>query len=929
MMFRLIVGLLCLFSLRFSYAQTKSVVSSVNNYRERFPQERVYLQTDKPYYTTGDTLWYKCYLLNSDFLDASSRSGLLYIELISDSGQVVKRQLLPVQGGISWGNFAIDEAAYKEGSYTLRAYTNWMQNFGESSFFCKPIQISNPVSNQWLVSSRSDVNKNSLLLHLELKRINGDELGLRELGLKVIGGGKTVHQNKADTKLGGNLDLDITLPEKPEQLALQVKDLRPGEGNQTLNIPLQLHRPEYTDLQFMPEGGNLVEGISCRVAFKAIGEDGRSADVSGKIVNSKQEQVAIFKSTHAGMGSFQITPQSGEVYTAQLLLNNGLTKSYLLPKVQQTGTTITIENTEVSDSISIKLSKTNQADDRQTYYLTGVSRNVACFAASVHFRGTDIRVKAPKSAFPSGITRFSLLNAQMQPLNERLVYVDQQDALNITLTPSKPKYNIYDSVALHVEVKDKTGKPVQGSFLLSITDDGQVKADTANNILTYLLLTSDLKGEIEDPAYYFNPKNRTTTADLDNLLLTQGWTGFDWKAIFDPKPKIPVYAAEPEYTISGKVTNAFNKPVTKTGVSLLSKKPFIVKDTLTDDAGRFTFRNISPVDTALFFLQARNKSGNSLNVGITVNDFSPSAFTRQANTMYRPWYVNSDTTNLNNAKAVIAKDNEKLKLYGNSRFLKEVKITAKKVIKGSHNLNGPGEADQVIDKEELEKAGKVTLGDLIKMRIRGFNQGTFPRLSSKQSYLIFDKELRLVFDGVDVDNFYTPVLNTNNERLEYINTFLNYYTAEDIKGIEVAYSPKFNSSYRNEYLPDSQTHFNPITHAPAPSTTYIDFAFIEITTRSGHGPSTKITPGTYLYKPAPFNLPKQFYRPRYISKRSKSIPDLRSTIHWEPNVVTDVTGQANSSFYSASKAGTYTIIFQGCNMNGSLGVLVKTIKVAF
>jgi hypothetical protein len=365
-----------------------------------------------------------------------------------------------------------------------------------------------------------------------------------------------------------------------------------------------------------------------------------------------------------------------------------------------------------------------------------------------------------------------------------------------------------------------------------------------------------------------------------------------------------------EFTINGTVTNALNKPVEKSNVVLFSRSPFMVKDTLTDKAGRFHFRNLFPVDTAIFKLQARNKNGKEFNVGITIDKVKPPEFTSSIG--ITPWYVNSDTIRLKNTSAKSAQQKAIANYKGEGQMLKEVTIKEKKIVKGSKNLNGPGEADQILDEEEMKKADKMTLANLLEQKVKGFNTGYYPsRAPTRQSYRIYNSEVRFIIDGMDLDFFYEggPETPIDLKRYYYMRQYLNYFSAEDIIGIEVMYNPRYNDRYFINFYPQL------LAHPP--------YAFIEITTRSKKGPFMQITPGTYLHKTLAFTLPKQFYSPKYTVK-NKTVAigtDMRSTIHWEPNIITDKDGKVTVSFYSADKPSAYTIIVEGINVDSGAGYL--------
>jgi hypothetical protein len=903
------------------------IVNATDSARDRVPIEKLYLQTDKPYYTLGDTLWFKSYLLNADYLTPSTRSGLLYIELDNSNNQMIKRIMVPVVSGISWGDIALNEEEVPEGSYTLKAYTNWMRNFGEDYIFKKNIYIS-ALSGSTLVKASfkldSLAGKNKVTANLLFANLDKDPIRLKDMQLKVMNGKHNLFKDKATTGMDGRLDVNFELADKAQLKNLSIIANQIGKGitdTATLTIPVTINRPENMDVQFMPEGGNLVTGITTKVGFKAIGEDGKGTDVTGKIINSKNQMITNMATLHKGMGSFELTPEANESYSAIIDLPNKTTKSYPLPKVNPTGTAIRI--TKGNDSLEVTISNTT---NNNTYYLIGQSRDVICYAATISFKKQMTNKTIAKNLFPTGIARFTLLDQNNVPLNERIIYIDHHDNLNITINPNKSNYTIRDSIALAVQVKDKDGSPVHGTFGLAVTDNSQIKPDSiGSNVLNNLLFTSDLKGTVEEPGWYFENDNNPTikqsnnkTIALDNLLLTQGWVGYDWKDVFQAKLAPIQFPAEKEFIIQGKVTNVLNKPVEKSQVVLIGKTPAVFRDTITGKDGIFTFKGLFPIDTAEFKIEARNKSGKEFNVGIEMlNEFKSPVFT--SNRSIAPWYVNSDTTLLSNNATKQAQLQAEANYKGEGHLLKELKIEKKKIIPDSHNLNGPGEADQIIDEKEILKAGKMTLADLLQKKIKEFRDlGPWTICPGKcttfqTSYLINDKLIFFIFDGILLRASAIGHVN----RYVYIKSYLDYFSAEDIKGIETT------AQYAAKYA----IHLN--INSGFYSELAYPVAFIEITTRSGHGPWMMVTPGTYLYKPLPYTLPKQFYSPRYTVKNITTAmgTDLRSTVHWEPNVITDKNGKATVSFFSADKPADYTVIIEGADLNGNLGYKRQQIKV--
>jgi hypothetical protein len=876
----------------------------------RLPLEKLYIQTDKSFYAIGDTIWFKAYLFNAAYLNYSSKSGLLYIELANDSNEVVYRRMLPIGYGIGHGQIAVSSKDIPAGGYILRAYTNWQRNFGEDYIFTKRLYITDTNNAPWMVNVHSRLvhehDKENIYASLAFSEVNKQALRLRDMQLQIRDGNKTLFKGQAQTDRAGAMDINFSLPSKASNnLSLQAEDLKKGEGSCKQNIPITLNRPENTDLQFMPEGGSLITGIPTKVGFKAIGEDGRGMNISGKIYNNRQEEVAGFSSQHKGMGSFILKPQSGENYMAKIVLPNGISKVYPLPQVKSSGTVLNIENA-ATDSLQIQLTAT-AGQQQNTYYLVGRSRGVICYAQPLSFEQNTVKIiRVAKNLFPSGVARFSLLNQSAQPLNERIVFIDHDDNLRIIIKANKQSYTARDSVTLQLSVTDKTGKPVQGSFSLAVTDDEQVPVDSlGRNLTSELLLTSDLKGTVEDPQYYLaeNPKSKTA---LNNLLLTQGWMGYDSQQI-NSSGQQPEYEAEPEFQIKGRVTNMLGKGVDAAQLTLLPKGSAVPKFTLADVNGQFVFTGLDIADTVQYFLKANNKKGKDMGMGILVNEVPPPVFSKPKNRDI-PWYVNTDTLLQRSISQTMNQRLEEDKPTGD-HVLKQVEIKEKKVIKGSHNLNGPGEADQIMDEKDIEKVGAATLAELLELKVK--------RLRVSNIGYVVDKILvHFVIDGTDLEHIWTrmppppPRIPLLIARYQFMKSYIDSYPANEIIGIEVMSSSFTKDKYNKES--DSFIKYNAV--------------YIEITTRTGMGPYRQVSPGTYIYKPVQFAITRQFYRPRYTVKTPDVLKDQRSTIHWEPLVITDKEGKAAVSFFTSDKPSNYTIIMEGSDMNGNIGSIRQKIS---
>ena len=916
-----------------AFAQQASLKSKLLNFTnssdsiaKRSQPEKLYLQTDKPDYITGDTIWFKAYLFNAPSFLLSAQSGILHIDIANDSNKVVKQYLIPVSRGAAWGDIPLVEKDYKAGSYILRAYTNWMRNFSGDIFFYKHFTIAGAGENSWLINSKISLNATAIRAQLQLMDMDKTPVADSLVQLKITDGKKNLYKQTVKTDKAGVVDVNFLLSPKTVSPQIQIEN---QAKNRKGVVPVMIDMGGNIDLQFMPEGGSLVVGIKTKVGFKAIGEDGRSQNVTGTILDKSGKQVTSFVSTHSGMGNFELVPKTGQSYTAKIICPVGGTKNYPLPVVKISGTCLQVENAIESDSVEVSISASpDMVQANNQYFLIAKARGVVCYAAAFSFeKGAVIKHHIAKNLFPSGITHFIVTMSDGQPLNERLIFINHHDNLHIDIEPGQPVYAAKDSIALHLKVTNSLGQPISGNFSLAVTDDAQVRADTSNNIITRMLLTADIKGNVENPAGYL--KNDTSAwKALDNLLLTQGWVSYE------PVSKTMAFTPEKEYTVSGKVNNVFGAALKKSPIVLLSKSPAILMDTVTDNQGRFVFNQFPRVDTAIFILQARTRHGKSFNVNIDMDEFAPPLFSAPKTPVGMPWYVNADMTWIKQVKSTIQMRQQEYN-PGGGRMLKEVKIIAKKTVKGSQNLNGPGNADIVVDEKELEAAGKKTFLQLFEQNIKGFRESYFPTpgwLSKRDLrevltfeknnithadggpwYFIYDRPVILIIDGIDIEDL-LPGFNFND-----FMTYLKSHSAEDIKGIEVNMSPKYYSNYlrRGKWM-----------EAPIMERSVREFAFIEVTTRYGHSALIKNTPGTFLYKPLALSWPKQFYKPKYKVTDTSRLVNLRATIDWEPNINTDAEGHATVTFYAGTEPHTYTIVAEGTDLNGNIGSVRRKIIVS-
>lgn len=514
------------------------------------PEDRVYLQFDKPMYKPGETMWFSAFVQNGADLKPSLKSEVLYVELIDPKGNVTQKKNLIAHKGKTNAEFEI-ASNMMGGLYKVKAYTNWQKN--ENTFFEKEIQVQKVVLPR--LKMKLDFQRKAygpgdhVIAKLALNTLENMPLSDYDFKYVAMLNGENILSKNFTTDETGLAYVKFELPE----------DLATNDGllNVMINyegktesisrsVPITLGN---IDLSFFPEGGDLVEGLESNIGFKALNEFGKPADIEGVVKNKSGNIVAKFSSFHNGMGAFEFEPKIGENYHVLITNPKGIDKVYALPESLKRGWVLNVAQQENEEMIV----KVNSTEDEKMSLMCQV-RGVAYFSRELNITRGSNEFKVPLKGFPIGVAQITLFDSRDIERAERLVFVNKDRQLNIDIKTNKEKYLPREKVKMSLRVTDERGLSVPANLSMSVVDDKLLSFadDKSSNILTNLLLESDIKAKVEEPQFYFDPKEEKATEALNYLLMTDGWRRFKWEEVIEGDMPGMAFAGE-KAVLGGKI----------------------------------------------------------------------------------------------------------------------------------------------------------------------------------------------------------------------------------------------------------------------------------------------------------------------------------------------------------------------------------------
>ena len=878
-----------LHSLSAQMLETTSFAESVSRcfvdyYTGGGAQEKLYLTTDKPYYSAGDKIYYSIFLVNSIFFDRYPSSRFVYVELIDAMGNIVSRQKLMGESG-RFSNAISLSAKMNSGRYTLRAYTRWQTNFDEKLLFERRINIGNYIDDVVRTSVTYDFDGSGrVVASVEVTNNLFEPIASHEVEYMLrINGRTTQHFTKTDRH--GMFRFVF----KPTDDATDCVRFNISAGGRKLDRQVQL--PSFKDdfsASFLPEGGNLVAGIEQVVAFRAEGVDGYSVEVEGEVRNRSGEKICAVASQHNGMGKFSIVAKSGEKYSVVLRTKEGVMRTFALPEPQLIGCVMRYDQLSSKEG-ELKVS-TTAGLPIESLALVIQSRGLVSYVVEDLTR--PIRISYDK--LRSGVAQLSIIDKNtLQVVAERLFFVRGAVA-KATITPSVARFSPRENVSLDVNVCSSDGKGVKGSFAVSVTDFEVVGRDeNCDNILSYIFLNSDLRGHIEKPTYYFEADDKERNEGLDLVMLTHGWRRYNTDDILAKrKPKVR-YAAEEEQHITGSVTGTLGKVRNPSVMIFRNRKEYMGVYPL-NNTNCFDITGIDLRDTTAYYIQALNREGSSSRVRIKVD---PQTFPMTP-ALHREVFRKRTFSSVPEALLMRSKQN----YYDDGGIpvidIEEVVVTAERINTYSYSSS-------LTDFNTV--SGDMTRFVSIYDALQRFRELVVDGNNVYVASSRIQASPVSVTQSENDDNGGTSDVEVNmEEKTELMPDVYINGTQMDMGMID-AYpmSEVVSVSYLNK--------FEATTAGISSENGAIILQVKNINAREKfliNSMAEVVVPG---YAP-----PVEFYAPNYAVENDKSKRDSRTTIAWEPNLVSNMLGDASMSFWTTDRSSDYRVVIEGLTIDGEL-----------
>lgn len=758
-------------------------------------RERVYTHFNKSSYLPGDAIWFTSYVFNPKNQRTSIVTRSLHVELYGQDCELIERKVLLVVAGVASNVFTLGQD-WAPGEYTFRAYTHWMQNFGEEYEERRPIRV-----------------------------------------------------------LGG------------------IESNNPSERSEL-------------DVQFLPESGTLLAGITCKLGIKALGSDGRGVPLTGRILNDVGATVQSFELNRLGMGSISISAAVGEKLRCEVTLRNGEKAYYPLPAAVERG--VVAQVSQQRNQVYVNLATNVQTiTEPTTFYVLLHNQGEVQFIAQANLSEDKFSqlLEFDATQLRGGVNCVTVFNEEFSPIAERLFYVDGDGArgkLDLKVDTKR------DTVTLTL-MASRWELPIETNLSISVLPGGTVSSNFTSSLQAEVQLAG-LRGLIENPSYYFDEDSAQRLLDLDALMLTQGWRRYAWDHILDGSHTELAYQNEVGFILEGTVGKWTKRLSDQAKVSYVLQGTGEMGFVTPDSLGSFRVEGLEFIGSTYIYLSVADEKGRVWDRKITAAQYSQ----REQNTRIEvPRY-----THFNNLNELTAPD---MSIYPADIMLEEVRFVGERIAppEASDLFMDYGANSFTLTEETIGEYRSVN--DILRQKFRVSNIGTesIPvyKMNRGISSILLEGNPLIIIDDIPLND---------DEKLSKSllgpAAILAGMPITDIESISVN-KTGFGMGIRG---------FNGV---------------IMVKTRTKPLHTKRNAPIPAKIKVSGYASPAEYYAPRYSVLPPDPVYTKYAIVHWEPYAITNSEGKATVRFAVPRRLNDIHVRVEGMGNDGTLFLESKTLTI--
>ncbi|MGY6557648.1 MAG: hypothetical protein ACXIT9_00030 [Nitritalea sp.] len=861
----------------------QAILSYFQELEANNPRERVHLHLDKRTVTPGETVWFKAYLTAGSRRLPSPLSQVLYVVLFDGDGQKVEEQKIQLQGGHGHGALTLPNFA-AEGLYRVKAYTAWMENFGDDHFFSAGIQVVDAENDSFyplfeVLDVVEGEDKLTYEILLQAGNKGGQPLANAALRYALFAEGEQVRESELQLNSQGEAQFQFSWEKQPfkkQYIEFYFVENESYEVSKRFAIPYSFHQ---VDVQLLPEGGHLVDGFKQTVAFRAQYPDGSPAEVLLRV--QQGEELTEVPTVFSGMGEFSLQVARDAALTIEAKDPSSEARFPLtLPEIQEKGLVLQLVDRPDLNYVTVFI----QGNVEEDLVLINQSENLISFMVPGVLTNGIWGSRIPKNTLFPGVNTLTVVTRAGKPLLERQYFHEEEEAVfEVTVRDESSGKGPRAAQRLALQfAEEEEGLPAKVS--VAVLDAAQSEDPTSmpENIYTSLFLAGDLKGKIHHAAYYFKDKSEETLRARDLLMRTQGWRKINWQQVQEMEFPEVKRLIERGINIEGRVEEleSSRRGLRGGSISAIYDDGEGIIQTSFGEDGRFIFVEMDYFDTTTVVLSAKDeRKGEFVKIVLEVPE---SYFTALDPEVLAPGQIPAALLATFNARRLMNTMLDEERLID----LEAVTIQAETIqAEDERQRKIYGDGDVTVRTDDIPGAeGFVNVLQMLQGRVAGVRIVATTLGASVQI-----RGVGSVQGGTD------PLFLIDNQPVD-IETVLTI-NPRDVSFIDVFKDPARAAIFGSQGANGA----------------------IAIYMKTGAERAQANSPGTLLTRQGGFAIPREFYVPAYDEEEKKNfLNDKRVTLFWAPEVELVPGETAYLDYFNSDEAPKHFVVVEGMDEVGRI-----------